>query len=108
MRILLDECLPRRLGRALAGHDVMTVPAMGWAAIKNGALLRLADASFDVFITVDRNLQYQQSLRGLKMAIIVLSAPSNRIGALQPLMSDVSAILEQIQPGDVVQVGTLR
>ena len=69
MKILPDECVPSRLGRDLIGHDVITVPSMGWAGIKNGALLRLADGAFDVFITVDWNLQYQQSLRGLKILL---------------------------------------
>ena len=62
MRVLLDECLPRRLGRVLTGCDVRTVPEAGWAGKQNGELLQLASASFDVFVTMDRNLQYQQNL----------------------------------------------
>lgn len=59
MKILLDECLPRRIKRELPGHEVLTVPEAGWTSLKNGRLLRLAEVSFDVFITVDRNMQYQ-------------------------------------------------
>ena len=62
MRILLDECIDRHLARSLTGHEVKTVPQMGWAAVKNGALLGLAEGQFDVFLTVDRNLSFQQNL----------------------------------------------
>ena len=62
MRILLDECLPKRLKRDLVGHQARTVPEMGWASKKNGELLALAEAEFDVFVTVDRNLSFQQDV----------------------------------------------
>lgn len=62
MRVLLDECVDRRLAREIVGHEVTTVPEAGWAAVKNGDLLVLAEKSFDVFVTVDRNLSFQQSL----------------------------------------------
>jgi hypothetical protein len=61
VRILLDECLPRRLKRDLNGHDVRTVPEMGWASKENGDLLQLAESQFEVFLTVDRNLSYQRA-----------------------------------------------
>lgn len=53
MKVLLDECLPKKLKRELEGHTIITVPEQGWAGIKNGELLRLAEAEFDVFITID-------------------------------------------------------
>lgn len=84
MRVLLDECLPRKLKRELEGHDVRTVPEMGWASRKNGELLRLAATEFDVLLTVDRSLFYQQNLRDLPIAIISLRAKSNRLVDLQP------------------------
>lgn len=62
MRVLLDECLPRQLKWQLPGHDVATVPERGWAGTKNGELLRLAAAEFDVFVTVDQNLRFQRNL----------------------------------------------
>ncbi len=62
MKLLLDECIDRGLVKDLAGHDVKTVPQMGWAGIKNGELLTLAENEFDVFITIDRNLSFQQNL----------------------------------------------
>lgn len=61
MRVLLDECVPRALRQDLPGHDVKTVGEAGWAGVKNGALLRLAETAFDVLLTVDRNLEYQQN-----------------------------------------------
>lgn len=78
MNVLLDECLPRKLKREFTGQHVATVPEMGWASIKNGALLRLAESAFDVFITADQNLQYQQNLHSSVIGIIVLIAPNNR------------------------------
>lgn len=63
MRVLLDECLPRKLKIDLVGHDAKTVPEMGWASQKNSALLSLAAEQFDVFLTVDKNIAYQQNLK---------------------------------------------
>ena len=77
MRVLLDECLPRTLGRELAGHDVVTVPDMGWAGRTNGELLRLMRGQFDVFITVDQGMTYQQNLSNVSIAIVVLAAANN-------------------------------
>jgi hypothetical protein len=72
MQVLLDECLPRRLKRELPGHVVKTVPEMGWAGIKNSALLRLIQTSaIEVFITVDGNMEHQQNLRTIRFALIV-------------------------------------
>lgn len=105
MRILLDECLPRRLTRDLAGHEVRTVPEMGWASKQNGELLRLAEAHFDAFLTVDRHLASQQDVRRFTVAVVVLVAKSNRRAVLLPLMPAVLAHLETIGPGQVVKVG---
>lgn len=85
MRVLLDECIDRRLATSILDHDVKTVPEMGWATIKNGELLALAQQQFDVFVTVDRNLSFQQNLPQYSVAVIVLRAPSNRLGDLLPL-----------------------
>ena len=74
MRVLLDECLPRRLKRELVGHDARTVPEMGWASKRNGELLALAAGEFDVFLTADRNLSYQQDVSAFNIAVVVLVA----------------------------------
>ena len=77
MRVLLDECLPKRLKHLLIGHNVQTVPEAGWAGKKNGELIRLATGKFDAFITIDSNLIYQQNLSGVSFGVVVLSARSN-------------------------------
>lgn len=106
MKVLLDECLPRRLKRELSGHQVFTVPEMGWAGVKNGALLRLIqDAAFDVFVTIDGNLTYQQNLRNMNLAIIVLSAPDNTIESLRPLAPGILAAMSQLSPCESIRVG---
>jgi predicted nuclease of predicted toxin-antitoxin system len=101
MNVLLDECLPRRLKDELPGHHVATVPEMGWAGTKNGALLRLAEATFDVFITADQNVQYQQNLHSVVLGIVVLVAPNTRLETLRPLMGQVAQVLPTIKPGDL-------
>ena len=84
MRILLDEDLPRRLGALLVGHEASTVQRSGWSGIKNGELLALAAARFDVFLTMDGNLEFQQNLATLPIAVLVVEAVSNRMEYLLP------------------------
>ena len=105
MRLLLDECVPKRLKRELPGHEVRTVQEAGWAGVKNGALLRAADGLFDVLLTVDQGVQYQQNLAGLRISVVVMVAPSNDIDDLRPLLPLVVATVVQIQPGQVIRVG---
>ncbi len=101
MKILIDECLPRKPKAELPGLDVQTVPEMGWAGKKNGELLRLMTGQFDVFITIDGHLPSQQNLAKLKVALVVLKASNNRLATLQPLMPQVIAVLDGLQPGDI-------
>ena len=103
MNVLLDECLPRKLKRLLVGHRVVTVPEMGWASVINGALLRLAESVFDVFVTADQNLQYQQNLHSTVVGIILIG-PNIRFETLEPLMPSVLRALVTIQPGDIVHI----
>ena len=93
MRVLLDGCVPRALRAELSGHEVKTVAEAGWAGLKNGALLQLAATRFDVLLTVDRNLEYQQNFAGLTIAVIVIDVPSNDIAVARPLMP---AVLEAL------------
>ena len=105
MRILLDECVPRPLRRELPDHEVRTVVEMGWAGKQNGELVRLLTAAnFAVFLTTDQNLRYQQNLRGLCVAVVVLVAPTNRLQDLIPLMPTVRTMLKTVQPGALVEV----
>jgi predicted nuclease of predicted toxin-antitoxin system len=99
MKILLDECIDRKLAKDFAGYQVKTVPQMGWAGVKNGQLLALAETEFDIFITVDRNLSFQQNLPQFDIAIIVLQASSNRLAELKPLVPKVLAILATAAKG---------
>ncbi len=86
MKVLLDECVPRKLRRELAEHEVLTVTERGWSGIKNGKLLVLAEVEFDVFLTVDQNLRYQQNLKAFNIGVILLMARNNRLKTLLPLM----------------------
>ena len=106
MRVLLDECLPRRLKSELSGHEAKTVPEAGWAGTKNGDLLRLASTAFDVFLTVDTSLAFQQNLAGLEVAVIALRARSNRLDDLRPLMAKVrDRLLAPLAPGSITRIG---
>lgn len=105
MRILLDECVPKGLKREFGpGHLVLTVPEAGWAGIKNGQLLSLATSKFDVLITSDTNLEYQQTLAKSSLLLVLLIAPSNDINALRPLVPSALAALETATKGQLVKV----
>src|SRR5215471_21329219 len=101
MRVLLDECVPRALRKELLGHEVKTVAEAGWAGVKNGELLQLAARQFDLLLTVDRNLEYQQNFAGLALAVIVVHAPSNDVAVLRTLMPAVLAAISEAEPGNV-------
>jgi predicted nuclease of predicted toxin-antitoxin system len=105
MKLLLDECIDGRLARELSGHEVKTVPQMGWAGVKNGRLLALAEAEFNVFVTVDRNLSFQQNLPQFKLAVMVLHAKTNKLSDLKPLAPSILAALPQVKNGEVTHVG---
>ena len=105
MRILLDECLDWRLGRLLVNHHCLSVRAMGWSGLTNGYLLQQAEQHFDVFLTGDSNLIFQQNLKKFDLAVIVLDARSTRLGDTAALMPEVLRILITIQSGEVVLIG---
>lgn len=105
MKVLLDECVPRPLKFDFLGHDVDHVTEVGWSSIKNGKLLGLAvGAEYEVFITTDQNLQYQQNLRNFKIGIIVLIAKSNRIDDLQSLIPEALNVMKGITASQLVEV----
>lgn len=105
MRIQLDESLPRRLARELPGYEVQTVQGRGWAGLKNGALLRQASQEFEVLLTGDRNLEFQQNPKTLPIAVIVIVAVNNRFETLRPLIPDVLDALKTVRPGQPVKIG---
>jgi hypothetical protein len=104
MRILLDECVDWRLARDIAGHEVKTARQMGWTAIKNGELLTRASEQFDGFITVDRNLSFQQNLNDLSIAVFVLEARTNRLADLQLLVPPLLAAIATAKRGSVYRI----
>lgn len=106
MKVLLDECVDRRLAQDLKEHEVVTVPEAGWAGVKNGDLLRLAQAQFDVFVTVDRNLSFQQRLPQFSVAVIVLQARTNRLEDLRPLVPRLRQILATAPKGEVTWISS--
>jgi predicted nuclease of predicted toxin-antitoxin system len=105
MKIVLDECLPRRLVRDLHPHLVTTVPQEGWASIKNGALLKLVIPAFDVFITLDSNLVHQQNLDGVDLCVITLHAVNSRYETLQPLVPHILEAVTAARPGTMIHLG---
>ena len=104
MKILLDECIDQRLARDIRGHAVSTVPQMGWASVKNGELLKRAEREFDVFITVDRNLAFQQNIPKFQIAVILLHASSNRLSDLQVLVPRLLETIPTAPRGQVTHV----
>ena len=107
MKILIDENLPRKLAAHLTGHECLTVAQCGWSGKKNGELLALADPLFDLLLTLDKNLPYQQNLNTKRVAVLIVRARSNRIQDLLPAVPACVAALNNIQPGQVVRVGSL-
>ena len=105
MRILLDENLPADLAAELSGHEVATVTRLGWQGIKNSQLLLRAQGRFDVLVTMDRNLEFQQNIAGFEVTILVLLAPSNRMVHLRPLVPAILTALKTVRPGELRRVG---
>ena len=103
-RVLLDECVDRGLLTEIAGHRTKTVPEAGWASFKNGELLSRAQADFDVFITTDRNLMFQQNLPKFDISVIVLAGKTNRLGDLLPLVPNLLDAITSAKPGDPVVI----
>lgn len=104
MRILLDENLDWRLARSLPGHEVESVQKNGWAGIQNGELLARAEQAFEVFVTMDGNIEFQQSHARLRLAIVALRARSNRLCDTEPLMPKLLPLLPALQPGTITRL----
>jgi predicted nuclease of predicted toxin-antitoxin system len=105
MKVLLDENVDRRVRRFFdAEHEVMTVVEQGWSGITNGELLSRAEQQFDVLITMDQNLQYQQNVQDRDLAVIVVQARSNRPSDVEPVMGQVNEALQHANPGSVIEV----
>ena len=105
MRLFLDECVDWRLARHLVGHEVKSARQMGWTTIKNGELLALAAQAFDVFLTVDRNLAFQQNAASLPIAVVVLHARTNRLTDLRILVPELLTAIKSAKRGRIQTIG---
>ena len=106
MRVLLDECVPRKFGNFLPNYECRTVPEEGLAGKKNGELLSVAEKSgFQVFLRLDRGLEYEQNLQQKTIAVIVIRAKSSRLADLTTHSSEILRVLRSIQPGQLIKVG---
>lgn len=104
MKVLLDECVDQRLAREITGHEVVTVPDASWASSNNGDLLTLAQKNFDAFVTVDRNLAFQQYVPRFSIAVLVLRARTNRLSDLRPLIPRLLELLPTAKKGEITWV----
>jgi predicted nuclease of predicted toxin-antitoxin system len=106
MKILLDECLPRKLKDRFARHDCQTVPDAMLAGKKNGELLAIAERQgFEIFLTMDRGLEYEQNFTGRRIAVILLRAKSNRLVDLAPLVDECLRLMRSIRPAQIARIG---
>jgi predicted nuclease of predicted toxin-antitoxin system len=102
VKVLVDECVPLKLVRLLTGHTFATAQQKGWGGFKNGRLLALAEPEFDLFLTSDRNLQYQQNLKGRKIAVLLLS--TNHWPTLKKQVVLVQAALDKVRANEFLRV----
>ena len=104
MRVLIDECIPRKFKSCLRPHDCQTVPEAGLAGKKNGELIGLAEGRFDVLVTLDKGLQFQQNLEDRQIGIVLIRSKSNRMADLQQHTQACLAAIESIRPGQLFLV----
>lgn len=102
--MLLDECVPRRLRRVFPDHDVFTIEQAGFKGLKNGKLIAAVAGKYDVLLTVDKNIEHQQNSKDLPIAILILSARTNRFESLSPLVSMANEALETIATGEIIKI----
>jgi len=105
VKLLLDECVPARLARFWTDHSVITVSSRGWAGIKNGELLALAEKEFDAFITVDRKIATQQDLTKLKIPALLLRARTHRLESIRPLVPELLETVDRATAGTLTIIG---
>lgn len=104
MRLLIDECLPRKIKFLFSGHDCTTVREAGFGSKENGELLALAEGTFDVLVTIDKNIRYQQNMIGRAISILIIRTKTNDLSDIEPQIPAALAALVRIQPGQIVEV----
>ena len=105
MRILIDECVDPRVSQLFAGHEVSTVHEQGWDALEDGELLLLTQNEFDVFLTIDRGLEFQQNLSRFKLGIIIVHVAKNQLPLYRLIETEILEAVEMIRPGQALHVG---
>jgi predicted nuclease of predicted toxin-antitoxin system len=105
MRLLIDECLPRKIKFLFSDHDCTTVREAGFGSKENGELLALAEGTFDVLVTIDKNIRYQQNMAGRGISILIIRTKTNDLSDIEPQIPAALAALATIQPGQIVEVG---
>ena len=105
MRLLLDENFPADFATHFGGHQVHSVHSLGWQGIVNGELLRRAKDVCDVFVTLDRGLQFQQNVKALPFGIVLVRAPSNRLSDQTPHVKSIIAAAEKVRAGQIESAG---
>ena len=108
MRILLDECVHAGVKAAFTGHAVKTVSEIGWRSAKDGPLLSHAQEHFDVFVTIDRKLEHEWSLKEFKLGFVIVRVPSNEIASYRPIFEHLKRAAESVRLGEVKYVGALK
>ena len=103
-RVLFDEHLPRLLRRKLLEFEIRTVQEEGWGSSKNGALLRLAEKAFDVLLTADRRMKYQQTLTSFSIGVVVIDTPRLRLEVIESALEEIRAALGRVQLGEIIHV----
>jgi len=103
-RVLFDENLPRLLRQKLSEFDIRTVQEEGWGSFRNGKLLRQAEGTFDVLLTADRRMEYQQKLASFQMGVVVIDTHSLQLGILERALNDIRAALNRVEPGQIIHV----
>jgi len=106
MKILFDACCPRPLRKHLTDHEVTTAQEIGWAGLQNGELLKQAEDRFDVLMSTDSNIEYQQQLPSYNIALIVLRSVTGKVAELAELMPDCVEALRVINPGQCLYLFT--
>lgn len=102
MKVLLDGCVPRLLRRYLTNHEVKAAPQLGWGELQNGDLIQAAEKEFEIFVTADKNLRYQQNLKGRRLAIVVV--PTNNWPQLLGMVDKVVAAVDAAKEGSFIEL----
>lgn len=104
-KVLFDEDVPLQLRRDLPAFEIRTVQERGWSSVKNGELLRTASTEFDVLVTADKNLQYQQNIPKFNIGVVVLALRDVRLSSLRSRLVEIDAAITRVEPGSVIRIG---